>query len=545
MKKYIIIILILLPVIALGQEAFDKTFTLEKETYLDSHKRRELNATLKLDSTSLTITAWGTECEFKINNLKQTPIQMYKRNDGNLEWEIILNSKPAQNYIEYSIETKGLKFAYQDTLLDVDTMSYRPDSVIGSYAVYHATRMNNLTRLDGTQEIYNTGKAFHIYRPKAWDSDGDTTWCKLSVDTKTGTMMITVPQKFLDDAVYPVIIDPTVGYITKGESVTFLPQDFTRHCLMANMGGTNGTVDSFALWAQDDGALGDIGWALYSDASEVCISLLDSSTGTVQATEADSLFRMPSAENYTLVAGTDYWISCININNQNTNGVKYDDNAGDSSAAAYEGWPPASSCNTTDGYGGWSISMFIWYTEIEGGPQAGWAGSQDQGTNWTNPSNATGHPDNSCATYDNSGQNILTLYNFGLSVSGTIDSIEATFDGYGTQSQNARREFEAQLTKTGGGANTGVGDLVANVGMVEGANCAAGGLYTVTAQVLWNTTWTAAEINASTFGINIADDDGTAHELGLDAVRITVYTSAAAPATENFRRKKIIQLMNN
>lgn len=171
------------------------------------------------------------------------------------------------------------------------------------------------------------------------------------------------------------------------------------------------------------------------------------------------------------------------------------------------------------------------------GSATAYPGSYDQGTNWTNPTNATGAPDNSCATYDNGNQDILTLYNFSFSIStdATIDSINIDFDGYGTQSQVARRDLEVQLTKTGGGANTGVGDLLENVRMIEGANCAASGVYNITGQLLWNTTWTYTEINASTFGINIADDDGNAHELGVDAVYITVhYTEAGVVSAAQF-----------
>jgi len=347
----------------------DKTFTLEKTYYPDYHKRRQLNAVLKADSSFLDIKAWNTECEFKINGINQTPIQIYKREDGNLEWEIIFESKPVRNYIEYPIQTKGLIFAYQDTLRDTDTMSFRPDSVIGSYAVYHASRKNNLTRLDGSQEIYNTGKAFHIYRPKVRDSGGDTIWCSLFIDTVNSIMRITVPQKFLSTAVYPVIIDPTLGYSTKGASSTYNPANYSRACLAENMGGVDGTVDSFAIWAQDDGATGTIGWALFSDDNKTCNILLDSSTGTIpSAPWVDSLYRGPSAGNYGLKANTNFWIAMITDGGSNVNGIKYDDNVGDTSTSGWTGWPPLIYCNDGGGYGGWSISVFIWYTESGGPP---------------------------------------------------------------------------------------------------------------------------------------------------------------------------------
>jgi len=361
---------------------------------------RALTATIG-DSTAISfkpqlkLSAWGDEGEFTIdlkgdsdivvdsvstgtvNNAGSIDIKLnnyirhllYKRVDGNLEWEIIFESKPVRNYIEYPIQTKGLIFAYQDTLRDIDTMSFRPDSVIGSYAVYHASRKNNLTRLDGSQEIYNTGKAFHIYRPKVRDSGGDTAWCQLSINTKTGIMRITVPQKFLDEAVYPVTIDPTLGYTTKGASSAYNPINYARHCLAQNMGDVAGTVDSFGVWAQDDGATAWFGFALYSDAGFDCSTLLDSSTRwDTSAAWVDSLYRLPSAGHYSLVASTDYWITVITgAGASNFNGIKYDDNVGDTSAAGWDGWPPETNCDDNERQS-WSISLFIWYTESGGPP---------------------------------------------------------------------------------------------------------------------------------------------------------------------------------
>lgn len=166
--------------------------------------------------------------------------------------------------------------------------------------------------------------------------------------------------------------------------------------------------------------------------------------------------------------------------------------------------------------------------------------SYDQATNWTNPSNITGVPDFSCASYNNSGQNILTVYNGNAEdATGTMDSINIVAYGYGTQSQAVRRDFEFQLTKTGGGANTGVGDLIGDIRMVEGANCQARGIYNVVGNILWNTAWTAAEFNASTLGVNITDDDATAHEIGIDGFIYAGYYTPVAAAVGARRRRLI------
>lgn len=48
------------------------------------------------------------------------------------------------------------------------------------------------------------------------DANGITTWADLSYSN--GVLSVTVPQHFLDTAVYPVKIDPTIGNTTQGAS---------------------------------------------------------------------------------------------------------------------------------------------------------------------------------------------------------------------------------------------------------------------------------------------------------------------------------------
>lgn len=165
--------------------------------------------------------------------------------------------------------------------------------------------------------------------------------------------------------------------------------------------------------------------------------------------------------------------------------------------------------------------------------------SSDQGTNWTDPGNATGLPDFSCAVYDNSGQNILTLHNGGFSsVTGTVDSINFVVYGYGTQSQAPRRDFEFQLTKTGGGLNIGVGDLVGDIRVIN-SSCQTRGISNVVGNTDWSASMAASDITASTFGINIADDDATAHELGIDGIIAAVHYTPAGVAAGARRRRLI------
>lgn len=131
--------------------------------------------------------------------------------EGGFEFEIHLQEKPLSNVFEFSVNTKELNWYYQPELSqeDIDEGAIRPENVVGSYAVYHKTKgvINDAAGMD-----YKTGKAFHVYRPHAVDSNGDKIWGELNLDGSTLT--ITLDQNWLDKAAYPVIVDPTFGYTT-------------------------------------------------------------------------------------------------------------------------------------------------------------------------------------------------------------------------------------------------------------------------------------------------------------------------------------------
>jgi len=131
--------------------------------------------------------------------------------DGGIEFEIVLKQKPPTNALVLPIQTAGLNFFYQPELTagEIAKGHYRPENVIGSYAVYHKTKRDDYTKLGGKN--YRCGKAFHIYRPKLTDALGAAVWATLDVNVATGRLTITAPQTFLDAAIYPVIVDPTFG----------------------------------------------------------------------------------------------------------------------------------------------------------------------------------------------------------------------------------------------------------------------------------------------------------------------------------------------
>ena len=79
-----------------------------------------------------------------INN--NTSAKFYEVDEG-YEFDIELKEKPKRNILEFSIETKNVRFCYQPELTIQEKLQgfIRPDNVIGSYAVYSDTELKNTT----------------------------------------------------------------------------------------------------------------------------------------------------------------------------------------------------------------------------------------------------------------------------------------------------------------------------------------------------------------------------------------------------------------
>src|SRR5271157_947341 len=178
--------------------------------------------------------------------------------DGGVEFEFTLNQKPDCNSFVFSIETRNLVFHYQPELTDDEKAQgrSRPENVIGSYAVYHKLR-GNVHNGEAVAQKYKTGKAFHIYRPKATDADGNSVWATLEIDADQGTLKITVPQDFLDSATYPVTVDPTLGYTSVGGSNTIWVWDWALGIMLTTPPGASNQSSKITAYLGGFGGSGN------------------------------------------------------------------------------------------------------------------------------------------------------------------------------------------------------------------------------------------------------------------------------------------------
>lgn len=232
--------------------------------------------------------------------------------DGGFEVEVYLKQKPDTNTFDFTLAgTEELDFFYQAPLTqtEIDLGASQPANVVGSYAVYHKSLKNH--QVGDTN--YSTGKLFHIFRPKAVDADGNEVWAQLSYDD-AGTLTVTVPQDFLDNANYPVRVDPTFGVTSVGASTGTWGSGGTGCSEAASKITTSGAITNGFEISAYMSSLGIAGsgfrTAIWNDSAGSPGTLVASSSYLIYQIQATSTAQWmeTSVPTISLNASTDYWI---------------------------------------------------------------------------------------------------------------------------------------------------------------------------------------------------------------------------------------------
>ena len=224
---------------------------------------------------------------------------------GGFEFEIILKEKPATNQVVLNIETHGLKFYYQPPLTEKEIAggAVRPDNGVGSYAVYHATR-TPFHRSKADAEKYKCGKAFHIYRPKITDAEGNWAWGQLSLDKKTATLTITIRQDFLDKAIYPVSVDPTLGYTTAGAIWTTAATNQAIGSQIETVASSGGDIEKVSFYGR--GSYGTINGKGFVTDSALAI-LTNGVTPSAEITDTGQWWDLPYTTKPVVSEGNTFY----------------------------------------------------------------------------------------------------------------------------------------------------------------------------------------------------------------------------------------------
>lgn len=369
----------------------------------DFQKVKSRRMTVDVDSTGIGVSVWGDECRmdislltgketslsYDVNALASTPYvkygddniqyKMYINEGGNFEFDaIIKRGMPKGQYeIPLEIQTNGLSFYYQPELTqeEIDFGAIRPDSVIGSYAVYHNSKRNNIVQInknDTTYENYQIGKAFHIYRPRVWDNAGDTLWGTLEIDSNL--MIIGVDSTWLAKAKYPVTIDPNFGYESTPASL------LSTSPAMAMIGdpdhiytaSTGDVITSYTGYFAED-ATGDQTISLI--AYSMSAGLPDSRIATAEVVTISSTtfaWYQTGAVSHSMSNGVTY---CVAMGDESHTALwtKYDTGSGTNKSNNSDGTLPASWSSA--GTGSNRIGIYATYTAGGGDETGTWVHS--------------------------------------------------------------------------------------------------------------------------------------------------------------------------
>ncbi len=252
----------------------------------------------------LKIMKWNNESNLSMRLIPTSEMEcneshFYHRDDvkdGGHEFEFLLKEKPKSNVMNFTLRFKEATFHYQPELTqeEIDDGCYRPENVVGSYAVYGNKKNNE----------YQTGKICHIYRPEAVDNKGVKSWCDLNIQGEIAT--ITIPQDFLDNATYPIIVDPTFGYTTIGGTDSTPGTKESIWALGPHSASTSGDVTSMSAYLKNANGLA-FTLGFYDDDTTFPNDLQVDSAGGNAGADGWQTQNMDS--DTAITSGTPYWLS--------------------------------------------------------------------------------------------------------------------------------------------------------------------------------------------------------------------------------------------
>ena len=221
----------------------------------------------------------------------------YIDENGRFKWDIEFKERPSKNSWTWELKhADGIEFYYQGELTDEEIKDgcERPHEVVGSYAVY-CNKANNK---------YKTGKLCHIYRPFCYDINAESIYADLKI--ADGQLTITIDETWLDNATFPVTLDPTFGYETIGGSTANWVNSKAVKAYTLPSGG--GSIESISLYCYK--LYGDVTsyFGLYADNSGYPGSRLAyNATGiTISSTTA---WRTCPVSYSDIVASAQYFLA--------------------------------------------------------------------------------------------------------------------------------------------------------------------------------------------------------------------------------------------
>lgn len=159
--------------------------------------RNEANFSIRIDLPNFTpdvLRCEGNEVQFRNSDIG---VRMRWHEDGRFKMAIWLFTRPADNFIDFTLSNKEVNIYPQLPLTQdqIDRGAVRPTNVEYSLAVYYPKRGNE----------YKVGKICHLFRPELHDQNGRLAWGRWSV-VDAGRLRMLLPSNALNNASYPVVI---------------------------------------------------------------------------------------------------------------------------------------------------------------------------------------------------------------------------------------------------------------------------------------------------------------------------------------------------
>ena len=226
--------------------------------------------------------------------------------DG-FEFEVILKSIPSTNIVDFRFEGwENYDFYFQPRLTkqEIQEGAYRPENVINSFAIYSKGKRDYIKG----NINYGTGKIGHIYRLKAIDSNNNSVWID-NVNYTNGVLRAIVDQTWLNNAVYPVTIDPTFGYTTEGASTQTALAANDMYALTATA-TANTTIENLTIMH----SVGGGAWKGVISTDETGPTIITNGVGESDTNLENTWTNSTFSTQPTVVEGTSYllgWISSL------------------------------------------------------------------------------------------------------------------------------------------------------------------------------------------------------------------------------------------
>jgi len=298
------------------------------------------------NKNTLFLSRWGDEAVAEITCHDKGVF--FKETEQGIDFDIVLERKPRTNVFSYQVRSKNLAWYFQPALTRAEIRQgcYRPETAVGSYAVYHQSKRNG---------IYETGKAFHISRPVVVDRNGERSWAKLRY--RDGQLDVVVDPAFLRRAAYPVIVDPTFGYTTAGASSYASGPNYMLICPLQALSEA-GTLTGMSVYGRYLNSGDNIQLAVYDSDGD-----LVANTGAIGLVYPNGWVSGDLTSNPSAAAGDYYLAYEVSATNSR---VSYDSAA---SAAFYKSnsygtWPASIASKISSN--SWVFSMYVTYTASGG-----------------------------------------------------------------------------------------------------------------------------------------------------------------------------------